>query len=143
MQSYRGSKNHSQISLDVNNTMKHQTIVSKSRASRTSVPGRHHRYRPGTRALMEIRKLQRSTQLCLRRLPFCRLVREIADQFTPVGQKYRFQASAIMALQEAVEATLVKLFEDTNLCAIHAKRITVMRKDMLLARRIRGVRFMY
>jgi len=50
----------------------------------------------------------------------------------------RFQSAAIMALQEAAEAYLVGLFEDSNLCAIHAKRITIMPKDLQLARRIRG-----
>lgn len=72
---------------------------------------RPHRFRPGTRALMEIRKLQRSTSLCLRRLPFARLVREITAQFSPPGVNYRFQASALMALQEAMEASLIRLFE--------------------------------
>lgn len=72
---------------------------------------RSHRFKPGTRALMEIRQYQRSTDLLLRRLPFARLVREITDQFTPVGQKFRWQASALVALQEACEASLVALFE--------------------------------
>jgi histone H3/H4 len=92
---------------------------------------------------MEIRQLQRSTDLCMRRLPFARLVREITAQYSPVGVQYRYQASALMALQEAVEASLVRLFEDTNLAAIHARRVTIMRKDMQLARRIHGVRGLY
>jgi histone H3 len=86
-------------------------------------------------ALREIRKYQKSTDLLIRKLPFQRLVREIADEFK---SDLRFQGSAIAALQEASEAYLVGLFEDTNLCAIHAKRVTVMKKDMVLARRIRG-----
>jgi histone H3 len=94
-----------------------------------------HRFRPGTVALREIRKFQKSTELLLRKLPFQRLVREIAAQF---ANDKRFQSSAILALQEAAEAYLVGLFEDTNLCAIHAKRVTIMPKDMRLARRIRG-----
>lgn len=94
-----------------------------------------HRYRPGTVALREIRKYQKSTDLLLRRLPFQRLVREIAQDFK---NDLRFQSTAILALQEASEAYLVSLFEDTNLCAIHAKRVTIMPKDMQLARRIRG-----
>jgi len=102
-----------------------------------------HRYRPGTRALMEIRALQRSTALCLRRLPFARLVREITERFTPPGQVYRYQASALMALQEAIEAALVRLFEDANLCAIHAKRVTIFPRDIQLARRIHGLRGFY
>lgn len=96
-----------------------------------------HRYRPGTVALREIRRYQKSTDLLLRKLPFQRLVREIAQD---IKQDLRFQGSAILALQEASESWLVSLFEDSNLCAIHAKRITIMPKDMQLARRIRGGR---
>ena len=85
----------------------------------------------------EIRKYQKSTELLIRKLPFQRLVREIAQDFKT---DLRFQSSAILALQEASEAYLVGLFEDTNLCAIHAKRVTIMPKDIQLARRIRGER---
>ncbi len=96
-----------------------------------------HRYRPGTVALREIRKYQKSTDLLIRKLPFQRLVREIAQDFKT---DLRFQSSAVLALQEAAEAYLVGLFEDTNLAAIHAKRVTIMPKDIQLARRIRGER---
>jgi len=99
--------------------------------------GRKRRARPGTVALREIRRYQRSSELLLRRLPFSRLVREIQIDFT--GKQFRWQANALMALQEAAEFHLVHLFEDANLCAIHAKRVTIMPKDMQLARRIRGV----
>ncbi|CAB1338718.1 unnamed protein product [Coregonus sp. 'balchen'] len=85
----------------------------------------------------EIRRYQKSTELLIRKLPFQRLVREIAQDFKT---DLRFQSSAVMALQEASEAYLVGLFEDTNLCAIHAKRVTIMPKDIQLARRIRGER---
>jgi len=95
-----------------------------------------YRYRPGTVALREIRKYQKSTNLLLRRLPFQRLVREIAQEFK---SDIRFQSTAIMCLQEAAEAFLVSLFEDTNLCTIHAKRSTIMVRGMRLARRIRGM----
>ncbi|KAL5067201.1 hypothetical protein RYX36_018088 [Vicia faba] len=96
-----------------------------------------HRYRHGTVALREIRKYQKSTELLIRKLPFQSLVREIAqDSKTDL----RFQSHAVLALQEAAEAYLVGLFEDTNLCAIHAKRVTIMPKDIQLARRIRGER---
>jgi histone H3 len=95
-----------------------------------------HRYRPGTVALREIRKYQKSTELLIRKLAFQRLVREIAQVFK---SDLRFQSTAILALQEASEAYLVGL-EDTNLCAIHAKRVTIMPKDIQLARRIRGER---
>ncbi|KAG5678588.1 hypothetical protein PVAND_008250 [Polypedilum vanderplanki] len=90
-----------------------------------------------TVALREIRRYQKSTELLIRKLPFQRLVREIAQDFKT---DLRFQSSAVMALQEASEAYLVGLFEDTNLCAIHAKRVTIMPKDIQLARRIRGER---
>ena len=94
-----------------------------------------HRYRPGTVALREIRKYQKSTDLLIRKLPFQRLIREIASSYKA---DLRFQSAAVLALQEAAEAFLVGLFEDANLCAIHAKRVTIMPKDMQLARRIRG-----
>ncbi|KAE8144973.1 histone H3 [Aspergillus avenaceus] len=102
--------------------------------------GRQRRHRPGTMALKEIRKYQRSYDLLIRKLPFARLVREVALELLPseVGAQLRWQSQAIMALQEAAEAFLVHLFEDTNLCALHAKRVTIMQKDIQLARRIRG-----
>lgn len=78
------------------------------------------------------------TDLLIRKLPFQRVVREIAMEYK---QEIRFQSQAILALQEAAEAYLVSLFEDTNLCAIHAKRVTIMTKDLQLAKRIRGDRF--
>ena len=96
-----------------------------------------HRYRPGTVALREIRKYQRSSNLLLRRLPFKRLIKEIAVVYK---HDVRFQSTAVQALQEAAEAYLISLFEDTNLVALHCKRVTIMPKDMALARRIRGER---
>ncbi|KAG5441013.1 histone H3.2 [Clonorchis sinensis] len=96
-----------------------------------------HRYRPGTVVLREIRSYQKSTELLNRKLPFQSLEREIAQDFKT---DLRLQSSAVSALQEASEAYLVGLFEDTNLCAIHAKRVTIMPKDIQLARRIRGER---
>jgi histone H3 len=96
-----------------------------------------HRFRPGTVALREIRRYQKSTELLIKKLPFQRLVREIARD---IKHDLRFQSSALGALQEAAEGYLVGLFEDTNLCAIHAKRVTIMPRDMQLARRIRGKR---
>ena len=99
-------------------------------------PRRRRRMRPGQKALKEIRAYQNSTDLLIRRLPFARLVREI--QFSMTRNPYRWQATAILALQEAAEAHLISLFEDCNLCAIHGKRVTIMPKDMQLARRIRG-----
>jgi len=113
--------------------------LAKMAGKRTPVkPGgvkKPHRFRPGTVALRQIRKYQKSTDLLIRKLPFQRLVRQIADERK---SDLRFQSHAIMALQEASEAYLVHLFQDTNLCAIHAKRVTIMPKDIQLARRIRG-----
>ena len=76
--------------------------------------------------------------MLIRKLPFQRLVREIAYQ--DFKGELRFQSTAILALQEAAEAYLVGLFQDTNLIALHAKRVTIMPKDLQLARRIRGER---
>jgi histone H3 len=107
---------------------------------RTNLPRtqrKPHRFRPGTVAVREIRKYQRSTELLIRKLPFQRLLREITQDFKT---DMRFQSHAVLALQEAAEAYLVGLFEDTNLVAIHAKRVTIMPKDIQLARRIRGER---
>eukprot|EP00080_Pristionchus_pacificus_P020951 PDM80971.1 G protein-coupled receptor [Pristionchus pacificus] len=117
-------------------------FIATYTAARKSAPSsggvkKPHRYRPGTVALREIRRYQKSTELLIRKLPFQRLVREIAQDFKT---DLRFQSAAVGALQEAAEAYLVGLFEDTNLCAIHAKRVTIMPKDIQLARRIRGER---
>jgi histone H3 len=115
------------------------------------------RYRPGTVALREIRRYQKSTELLIRKLPFQRLVRcvlfgvgglgngaDFGFHHSEIAQDFktdlRFQSSAVMALQESAEAYLVSLFEDTNLAAIHAKRVTIMPKDIQLARRLRGER---
>ena len=110
-----------------------------TRAARKSGPAtggvkKPHRYRPGTVALREIRRYQKTTDLLIRKLPFQRLVREISQDFK---NDLRFQSTAILAIQESSEAYLTGLFEDTNLCAIHAKRVTIMPKDIQLARRVR------
>ena len=111
-----------------------------TKAARRSAPARGcvkkpHRYRPGTVALREIRHYQKSTHLLIRKLPFQHLVREMAQDFK---KDLRFQGSSVLALQEAAEAYLVGFNEDANLCALHAKRVTIMPKDIQLARRIRG-----
>ena len=93
-----------------------------------------HRWRPGTVALREIRRYQKSTELLLKKLPFQRLVREIIQE---INVELRVQAAALAALQESCEAYIVGLFEDANLCAIHAKRVTIQEKDIQLAKRIR------
>merc|ERR1719470_5622 len=118
---------------------KKKTLPIPSKQPRRSqapeTPGKR-KFRPGTRALMEIRKFQKSTNLLIPKLPFSRVIRGVCSKICAAD--LRFQSAAIMALQEAAEAYLVTLFEDTLLCAIHAKRVTVMPKDMQLARRIRG-----
>jgi histone H3 len=115
-----------------------QLATKAARSTASPDQGRKpHRYRPGTVALREIRRYQKSSELLMRKLPFQRLVREIAQDF---HEDVRFQSTAILALQEAAEAYLVSLFEDTNLVAIHAKRVTIQPKDLQLARRIRGER---
>ena len=95
------------------------------------------RWRAGTVALREVRKLQKSTGTLLRKAPFARLVKESAYDFK---DGFRFTASAVMAIQEATESYIVSLLADTNLCAIHAKRVTITPKDLHLARRLRGER---
>ena len=96
-----------------------------------------HCYRPGTVALCEIRRFQKTTELLIRKAPFQRVVREIAQKMFP-NKDLRFQSLAVLALHEASEAYMVRMFEDTNLAALHAKRVTIMPRDILLARRLRG-----
>ncbi|XP_070762290.1 histone H3-like centromeric protein A [Enoplosus armatus] len=113
----------------------------RSRRSRVSrqppVSPKKRRFRPGTKALMEIRRYQKSTDLLLRKGPFSRLVREVCQNVS--REALRWQVYALLALAEAAEAFLVMLFSDASLCAIHAKRVTVFPRDIQLARRIRGV----
>lgn len=87
----------------------------------------------------EIRKYQKTTDLLIRKLPFQRLVREITQTVEPGGAEgpFRWKPDAIAALQEAAEAYVIGLMEDCNLCAIHAKRVTIMVKDLQLSRRLR------
>lgn len=127
--------NGSNVSKSISMKAPRKTIASKSVKKSTSGVKKPHRFRPGTVALREIRKYQRNTELLIRKQPFQRLVREIAQD---IKTDLRFQSDAILALQTAAEAYLVGLFEDTNMCAIHAKRVTIMPKDLQLARRIRG-----
>lgn len=112
--------------------------ASAKSAAKAAVAGlkkKSHRYRPGSVALREIRKYQKCTELLIPRHPFQRLVREITQ--TTVGKEIRFQSTALLALQEAAEAYIVGLFEDANLCTLHARRVTIFPKDIQLARRIR------
>ena len=99
---------------------------------------RKFRFRPGTVAIREIKKYQKATHFMLPKAPFQRFIRSISDG---IDSQLRFQSAALLALQEAAESYLTGLFEDANLCAIHASRMTVMKKDLDLARRLRGERF--
>ena len=115
-----------------------------TKAARKSAPAtagvkKPHRYRPGMVALREIRRYQKSTKLLMRKLPFQCLMREIV-QSRPGYADGKLQATGVLVLQEASEAYLVALFEDTNLCAVHAKHVTIMPKDIQLVRHIRGER---
>ena len=115
-----------------------EDLAAKQAAAAASTEKKAHKWRPGTVALREIRKMQKSVDLVIKKLPFSRLVREIADDF--VGPEYglRFQMSAIGALQEAAERYGIALLEKTNLAAIHTGRVTITPKDMRLARTIIG-----
>ena len=113
-------------------------VLAARRGMVTGGVKKPHRFKPGTVALREIRKYQKSTELLIRKLPFQRLVREIVAE--DLRMTLKFQSTALLCLQEASEAFLVSLFEDTLLCALHAKRVTIMTRDMALARRIRGDR---
>lgn len=123
------------ICIKLHDPRKHQgfseIIMNKRKTTRPK------RSQPKTSALREIRKYQKSTDLLIRKLPFQRLVCEIAQDFKT---DLRFKSSAVLALQEAAEAYLVGLFEDANLAAIRANRDTIVPRDIQLARRIRGER---
>ena len=96
------------------------------------------RYRPGTVALRQIRRYQKSTELLIRKLPFQRLVREVMAATFPT-EELRIQSTALLALQEAAEAHLVYMFEQVNHIAIHGRRVTIMPKDIQLWRRLHNV----
>lgn len=120
-------------------TTRQHSRTSNERPTQTQQYGRGLRrlYRPGAVAMTNIRRYQNSTRLLIPKLPFQRLVRDIAKEFK---LNLAFQSAALAALHEASEAFLVGLFEDTNLCATHARRVTIMPRDIQLARRIRGER---
>lgn len=95
------------------------------------------RFRPGTRVLQEIARMQKTTHTLVPRIHFSRVIRDVAMSVTG-GEHLRWASEGLAAIQEAAEAYLVGLFEDAQLCALHAKRVTIMLKDIMLARRIRG-----
>ena len=118
--------------------------LAQAAARRSAGPGgvgpvvRRRRLRPGVRALKEIRRLQKTTDLLIRRAPFMRLIKEISQDFK---HDVRWTGRAAEALQEATESWLVELFELSNLTAIHAKRVTIKHTDMQLVKKIRGDKF--
>ena len=117
-----------------------KSVVAK-KAKATKAPAgakKTHRFRPGTVALRQIRKLQKGTELLIQKAPFQRLVRATAAEHK---DGLRFAASALAALQESTESYVIGLLADSNLCALHAKRVTAMPADLHLARRLRGERF--
>ena len=111
-------------------------IASKKTTTETAIV-KPRRFRPGTVALREIRRYQKSTDRLIPSAPFTRLVREVAQEYK---SPLRFSQDAIYALQEAAEGYLTGCFEDANLTTIHAKRVTLMPQDIQIARRIRGER---
>nr|OQO19320.1 histone H3-like centromeric protein CSE4 [Rachicladosporium sp. CCFEE 5018] len=140
----RGGKSTSARRAGPATSGKRLTKAPRPRGAPPASPGtrKKPRYKPGTVALREIRRYQKSTELLMAKLPFSRLVREVSYNVAPMQfGHHMWQSQAIQALQEAAEAFLVHLFEDTNLCALHAKRVTIMQKDIQLARRIRGGAF--
>jgi histone H3 len=124
-----------------NQAAKHNPPARPSVGSGKAPPPdkRKHRFRPGTVALREIRKYQKSTDLLINKTRFTWLLREIVQNVPGHNTEttaLRMQKATILALQEAAEAFLTGLFEDSNLCAIHAKRVTIMPKDIKIVLRI-------
>ena len=122
------------------------TVQSRKQAALKQPPGARKRAKkkakppPGTVALREIRKYQKSTELLIPKAAIGRLIKEVLGRPGLAVLDARVKREAVVALQEGLEAYLVSLFEDTNLGAIHAKRVTIMPKDIQLALRIRGER---
>ena len=131
-------KTSSKASVATGSKASKAEVAKKKTAPAEGGMKKQRRFRPGTVALREIKRYQKATLLLLAKAPFQRFVRAICDG---IDGQLRFQSQALLALQEAAEAYLTGLFEDSNLCAIHANRVTVMKKDLELARRIRGERF--
>ena len=110
--------------------------ICDQRKQNQPAPKKRH-YKPGTVALHEIRRFQKSTELLIHFLPFANLCREITRDVGTPSVEYRFQTSALKALQEAMEAYLIRYFEDCQLSVIHGKHVTVMMRDSFLVKRLR------
>ncbi len=114
-----------------------QTTQMGKGAPATGGVKKPHRWRAGTSALREIRRFQKSTDLLIPRRPFARLIREfLSEHPLSSGEVPRINGNALLALHEAAEAMIVALYEDTQLCSIHAKRVTIQPKDVKLAKRL-------
>lgn len=129
---------NSKSSLSKSSKIRMEKAAKKTAPAEGGMKNRK-RWRPGTVALREIKRYQKSTDLLIAKAPFQRFVKAICSGY---DASLRFQSQAILALQEAAETYVTGLFEDANLCAIHANRVTLMKKDLDLARRIRGERFL-
>merc|ERR1712059_157280 len=112
-----------------------QNVTEGAEEEEAHLKKRSYRFRPGTRSLQQIRKYQKSYKLLIPCMPFSRLVREVASK---LAAGFRFQSLALLALQEASEAFITSLMEDSLMVALHARRVTVLQRDLVLARRIRG-----
>ncbi len=106
-----------------------------SKAISKTQDGKKRRYKPGTVTLRTIKKLQKGTNQLLQKAPVQRSIRRIAKEFDPTC---RMTPDALFAIQEATEAYIISVMEDCQMCAVHAKRVSVQRADMILARKIRG-----
>ncbi|KAI6236483.1 Histone domain-containing protein [Aphelenchoides besseyi] len=129
--------------------LNHPTVgykAPKKRIKITMPEGKHRKYvlKKGALSLKEIRHYQNTTNLLIQRRPFMKVVKDISNKLTAEsGKMYKWKMKALIALQEACEHFLIGLFEDCNLLAIHARRVTIMPKDMTLARKIRGTNYRY
>nr|AJO61192.1 CenH3 [Lathyrus clymenum]AJO61194.1 CenH3 [Lathyrus clymenum]AJO61195.1 CenH3 [Lathyrus clymenum]AJO61196.1 CenH3 [Lathyrus clymenum]AKA94126.1 centromere-specific variant of histone H3 [Lathyrus clymenum] len=112
-------------------------VKQKPRHARENQERKKRRNKPGTVALREIRKLQKTCQLLIPYAPFVRCVREITNQVSSTVTRWTPQA--LLSLQEAAEDTLIRMFEVGWLCTLHAKRVTLMKKDIELTRRVTGI----
>ena len=109
--------------------------LDQIRSKSVSKAARGRRFQPGIKALRGICLFQKSTELLIPKLPFLRLVHKILQRDC---RCHHIQAEVVLSLHEAMEAYLIWLLEDTNLCAIHTKCVTILPKDMWLTCRIWG-----
>ncbi|CDW91851.1 histone h3 [Stylonychia lemnae] len=118
-----------------NENQKQKIRMPKKKRAPADEGRKSHKFKPGTVALREIKYYQKATRLLIQKLPFQRLVREIMSKY---DAQYRVQSQALLAIQESAECYLTGIYEDANLCALHANRVTLKLKDIQLAMRIRG-----